>query len=91
MKKGNKMKVLRIIFTVLCALCLAALPIVGIFWDLEFIVIPLLGAGVFFLLMLFCRKKHMEAEEKQNPTPPQADFFNPASKDSSNSSDGGQE
>ena len=91
MKKGNKMKVLRIVFTLLCALCLAALPIVGIFWDMEFIVIPLLAAGVFFLLMLFCRKKHMEAEEKKNPTPPQADFFNPANKERSNDANGEQE
>ena len=62
------MKICRIVSTVLCALCLAALPLVGIFGGIDFIVIPLFGAGLFFTLMLFFRKKHLEQEERTNPT-----------------------
>lgn len=72
------MKVCRIISTILCAVCIAAAPLVGIFLDLEYLVIPLFGAGLFFTLMLFFRKKHMEQEERANPTLPTGDFFNPA-------------
>ena len=74
------MKVCRIISTILCAVCIAAVPIVGIFGGLDFIVIPLFGAGLFFTLMLFFRKKHMEQEERENPTTPTGDFFNPTPK-----------
>ncbi len=74
------MKVCRIISTILCAVCIAAVPIVGIFGGLDFIVIPLFGAGLFFTLMLFFRKKHMEQEERANPTAPTGDFFNPTPK-----------
>ena len=73
------MKICRIVSAVLCALCLAALPLVGIFAGFDFIVIPLFGAGLFFTLMLFFRKKHMEQEERENPTTPTGDFFNPVS------------
>ena len=71
------MKVCRIVSTILCALCLAAAPIVGIFLDFEWLVAPLFGAGLFFTLMLFFRKKHMEQEARENPTAPTGDFFNP--------------
>ena len=74
------MKICRIISAILCALCIAALPIVGIFAGLDYIVIPLFGTGLFFTLMLFFRKKHMEQEARENPTTPEGDFFNPSSK-----------
>lgn len=75
------MKVCRIISTILCAVCIAAVPIVGIFGGLDFIIIPLFGAGLFFTLMLFFRKKHLEQEERANPTAPTGDFFNPISEE----------
>ena len=74
------MKICRIVSTVLCALCIAAVFLVGTFGGLNYIVIPLFGAGLFFTLMLFFRKKHMEQEERENPTAPAGDFFNPSSK-----------
>ena len=75
------MKTCRIVSAVLCALCIAALPLVGIFAGFDYIVIPLFGAGLFFTLMLLFRKKHMEQEECENPTAPAGDFFNPSSKE----------
>lgn len=72
------MKTCRIVFTILCAMCLAALPLVGIFGGMDYIVLPLFFAGVFFLLMLFCKKKQLEKEAKSTPTP---DFFTPINSD----------
>ena len=72
------MKTCRIVFTLLCAVCLAALPLVGIFGGMDYIVLPLFFAGVFFLLMLFCKKKQLEREAKSTPTP---DFFTPINSD----------
>ena len=74
------MKTCRIVFTLLCAVCLAALPLVGIFGSMDYIVLPLFFAGVFFLLMLFCKKKQLEKEAKENPTPT-PDFFTPINSD----------
>ena len=62
------MKICRIVSTVLCALCIAAVIPVGVFGGLDYIVIPLFGTGLFFTLMLFFRKKHIEQEERENPT-----------------------
>ncbi len=78
---GASMKICRIISTILCAVCIAALPLVGIFIGFDFIVIPLFGAGLFFTLMLFFRKKHIEQEERTNPTPPTGDYLNPISEE----------
>ncbi len=78
------MKTCRIIFTILCAVCLAALPLVGIFGGMDYIVIPLFLAGVFFLLMLFCKKKQLEREAKATPSP---DFFTPISADEPSETD----
>ena len=61
------MKTFRIVSAVLCALCIAALPLVGIFAGFDYIVIPLFGAGLFFTLMLLFRKKHIEQEARTNP------------------------
>lgn len=71
------MKVCRIVCTILCAVCLAAAPIVGILLGFEWLVAPLFGAGLFFTLMLFFRKKHIEQEARDNPTAPTGDFFSP--------------
>ena len=70
------MKTLRILFTILSAVCLAALPLVGIFGGMDFVAIPLLGAGVFFLLMLFCKNKQEQQEEREHPTVV-ADYLHP--------------
>ena len=81
------MKTFRIIFTIVCAICLASLPLVGIFWW-DYIVIPIVVAGVSFLLMLYCRKKQMQAEEAAEAAPV-GDFLapkpTPAVKDSASS------
>ncbi len=77
------MKVCRIVCTILCAVCLAAAPIVGIFLGFEWLVAPLFGAGLFFTLMLFFRKKHIEQEARENPTAPTGDFLNPLSEEES--------
>ncbi len=70
------MKTLRIIFTLLAALCLAAFPLVGIFWGMDYIGIPIVAGGIFFLLMLVCKNKQLEQEQKQTAQP-KADFLNP--------------
>ena len=79
------MKTFRIIFTIVCAVCLASLPLVGIFWW-DFIVIPIVVAGVSFLLMLSCRKKQMQAEESLESSPV-GDFLDPKPTPSATESD----
>lgn len=73
------MKNLRIVFTILSALCLALFPLVGIFGGMDYIGIPILLAGIFFLLMLVCKNKQLEQEEKQSAKP-KGDFLNPLPK-----------
>ena len=70
---------LRIIFTILSALCLAFFPLVGIFGGMDYIGIPILLAGIFFLLMLVCKNKQLQQEEKLNAEP-KGDFLNPLPK-----------
>lgn len=57
-------KNLRIVFTVLSAICLAAAIPLGIFFDYVGIVSTLLGAGIFFMLMLLCKQSQEFAEQK---------------------------
>lgn len=71
------MKTLRIIFTIICAVCLAALYPVGVFLDFPFVMGLIAIGGTSFLLMLWCRKKQLSAEQKQTPPAPQGDFFKP--------------
>jgi Na+/proline symporter len=66
------MATLRIIFTILSALCLAAILPAGTFGGLFYVFICAGGAGVFFLLMLFCKRIH-EGKEPKEKTP---DFLN---------------
>ncbi len=70
---------LRILFTVLTALCLAAIgPIAVWFGWVWFFAVGGLTA-IFWLLMLVCKQKQEEAEaakEKKEEEPPH-DFFNP--------------
>ena len=67
---------LRVTFTILSAICIAAVFPVGIFWDFVPAVICALAAGVFFFIMLFCKKQQ---EKQENPAQIQdeADFFHP--------------
>ena len=73
------MKICRIVFTILCAICLAALPIVGVFGGMDWLVVPLFLAGVFFMLMMACKNAQLKREQQENPTPT-PDFLNPAPK-----------
>ena len=73
------MKQLRIVFTILCAVCVAALPLAGIFGGLPFAGIALIGAGIFFFLMLACKSRQLANEQKQNDQPV-GDFFHPIPK-----------
>ena len=77
------MKILRIIFTILAALCLAAFPLVGIFWGMDYVGIPIFAGGVFFLMMLLCKNKQELQESKQNAAP-QGDFLRPLPRTDSN-------
>ena len=68
-------KVLRIVCTVFCALCLLLVFPVGTFLDFGYAMIIALIAGAFFLLMLVF-KRWQERKEQGAPAP-KADFFNP--------------
>ena len=73
---------LRVIFTILAAICLAAIIPVGTFWDFTPAIICAAAGGAFFLLMLLCKSK----QEKQENPPKKAstaDFFHPETKDES--------
>jgi hypothetical protein len=69
-------KILRIIFTILCAVCLAALLPVGAWGDMPWVIGIGIAAAFFFVAMLFCKNKQ---EEKENPPTPQPDFLAPIS------------
>ena len=73
------MKTLRIIFTILSAVCLAAIYPVGVFLDFPFVLGLIAIGGSSFLLMLWCKKKQEKAE--QPPAQPQGDFFHPTSQE----------
>ncbi len=62
-------KNLRIIFTILSAICLAAAIPLGIFFDYVGIVSTLLGAGIFFMLMLLCKQSQEFADQKKITNP----------------------
>ena len=58
------MKTLRIIFTAVSALCVAAVIPVGVAWGWPIGLGFVLGALLFFGLMLLCKQKQTEQEEK---------------------------
>ena len=78
-------KNLRIIFTILSAICLAAILPASAFWSWVGVVFCVVGAGVFWMLMLICKDAQEKQEKKDEPTP--ADFFNPASSAKTDSTD----
>ena len=73
----NMNKILRIVFTIISALCLASAIPVGIFADLIPTLIILACAFLSFCLMLFFRKRQEAEELKKNPPAPKGDFFHP--------------
>lgn len=56
---------LRILFTVLSALCLVALLPMGTFFGLSAFIPTALLAAIFFFLMLFCKQEQEKREPKQ--------------------------
>ena len=74
------MKTLRIIFAILCAVCLASLYPVGVFLDLPYVLGVVAIGGISFMLMLWCKHKQEMAEQQNEPTPPVGDFFHPIKK-----------
>ena len=68
------LKTLRIVFTVIAALCVAAIFPVGTLlhwiWAVGLAVVAVICA----CLMLFCKRKMEEREQKENPEP---DFLSP--------------
>ena len=57
-------KNLRIVFTILSAICLAAAIPLGIFFGYAGWIGALIGAGIFFFLMLLCKQSQEFAEQK---------------------------
>lgn len=57
-------KYLRIIFTILSAICIAAAIPLGIFFDFPGVIGAAAGALLFFVLMLLCKQSQEFAEEK---------------------------
>ena len=68
---------LRILFTVLAALCVAALIPVGTIVSWTAAIFCALGGFLFFGLMLICKQKTDETNSSATQEP-QADFFHPA-------------
>ena len=77
---------LRVIFTILAAICLAAIIPIGTFWDFTPAIICAAAGGVFFLLMLLCKSKQEKQENPPEKTST-ADFFHPETKNESANSD----
>ncbi len=71
------MKNLRILFTIICAVCLAALPIFATLL-FDFVWIPLMLAVISFVLMLYFKNKHVLSELSEEK--PVGDFFSPVPK-----------
>ena len=72
---------LRILFTILSALCIASALTAGALWGFTWTILLGLGALLFFMLMLYCKraqeqKEEKEAEGKKFFTPDQPDQTN---------------
>ena len=63
------MLILRVVFTILSALCLGALlPVFAFGW--QYSVLCGAAAFLFFILMLICKQAQERAENKQEPNKP---------------------
>lgn len=63
-------KVLRIIFTILSAICIAVVIPVGTLLGFDFAVYVVISAAVFFFAMLHFKQKQEYLEGEQSPTEP---------------------
>ena len=63
-------KNLRIIFTVISALCIAAILPVGAFWQFNAAITLAALAGIFYFAMLICKQKQEELEAKDQSDAP---------------------
>ena len=64
---------LRIIFTVISALCVAAILPVGAFWQFSAAITLAAVAGIFYFLMLICKQKQEELEATQSSAQTEAE------------------
>lgn len=69
---------LRVLFTILSALCLVAIVPAAIFGGLVWFGVFGGGALLFFLLMLICKQSHEEQEATNQQEEDEPSFFNPA-------------
>ena len=74
---------LRIMFTVLAALCVAAALPIGTFFGLGWAGLCGLSALLFFGLMLLCKQNQELQEKKEQPTT-NYDFFSPKTDETEN-------
>lgn len=74
-------KILRIVFCILAVICVAATLFIFVYFGL-FGLIPLGGAVVFGLLMVYFKNLQQAKELKDNPPAPEGDFITgPVKKD----------
>lgn len=73
-------KTLRIIFTVLSAVCVLPVVFLGVYVGLPWAILCALAAAAFFGLAALFKKLQEAEEERKNPPPPAGDFFSPLPK-----------
>ncbi len=70
-------KNLRILFTVLSALCVLPVVFLGIYAGILWALLCALAAAAFFGLAALCKHLQERQEEKKTPPAPVGDFFSP--------------
>ena len=73
-------KILRIVFTVLSALFILPVVLIGIYLGLGWAIACAAAAAAFFGLAVLFKRFQEREEEKKNPPPPVGDFFSPLPK-----------
>ena len=98
-------KKLRVACTVIATLFLVAIVPAGSIWDLMGFAVCGVGAGLFFVLMLYFKQSQLFQEEKNTPAPPsdnqtsidektesdESDEINETNENESESTDGEQD
>ena len=98
-------KKLRVACTVIATLFLVAIVPAGSIWDLMGFAVCGVGAGLFFVLMLYFKQSQLFQEEKNTPAPPsdnqtsidkktesdESDKINETNENESESTDGEQD
>ena len=82
------LKILRIVFTVLSAICLALTLLLGTWLGGGWAILSLLAALAFFGLMLLCKNAIEQKEEANKPKQPT--FFDPTPNKNENAPDSEQ-